>query len=126
MVARADRRVSDAEAGARQIRERAAADLEHLQRSTYAQTADLRDEAVRLLAEARTSADAIRAEAQQALQQARAEVAALARRRDDIQTQLGSLAGVIEALAVPEPARTIDPDPAPIHPSQPIRGDVHV
>ncbi len=36
------------------------------------------------------------------LDRARAEVAQLARRRDDINAQLGHLSGVIEALAVSE------------------------
>ena len=36
------------------------------------------------------------------MERARAEVAALARRRDDINAQLGHLSGVIEALAVSE------------------------
>ena len=43
------------------------------------------------------------------LERARAEVAALASRRQDITTQLGHLSGVIDALAVPEKAATPDP-----------------
>jgi hypothetical protein len=50
------------------------------------------------------------------LERARAEVASLASRREDITRQLGSLSGVINALAVPEhqptPA-TPSNDPAP-------------
>ena len=55
------------------------------------------------LAEARSGADRLRDEARSAVEGARAEVAALAARRDDITTQLTHLSGVIEALAVPEP-----------------------
>ena len=50
--------------------------------------------------EARARADAVRAEAQAAVERARAEVHTLAARRDAITAQLGSLSGVIDALAV--------------------------
>ena len=42
-------------------------------------------------------------EAADMLQRARAEVAKLASRRDNIASELGHLSGVIEALAVPVP-----------------------
>ena len=51
---------------------------------------------------------------------ARDEVAVLAQRRDDIAAQLGSLAEVIEALAVPEPSAV------PQTNLMPDRGEVHV
>jgi outer membrane protein TolC len=47
----------------------------------------------------------MRAQARQILDEARAEVAALARRRDQIAEELSQLSGVIEALAVPGPQR---------------------
>ena len=51
---------------------------------------------------ARADADRARAEATRLLDEARAEVAVLAQRRDDITAQLAQLSGVIDALAVPE------------------------
>lgn len=57
---------------------------------------------MRTLAEARDEADQLRAQAREAVEAARAEVHTLAARRDDINTQLGHLSNVIEALAVPE------------------------
>lgn len=98
--ARATRRLADAESGAKLIRERAATDLEALQRETYESVRSTREEAIALLAQARIDADQARTEARSQLEKARAEVATLARRRDDINAQLGHLSGVIEALAV--------------------------
>jgi hypothetical protein len=59
------------------------------------------------------------------LDRARADVAALTSRREDITKQLGHLTGVIDALAVPEtaapqhppPEATTAPDPEPSNPS---------
>jgi len=99
---RAQRRLADAEAGAKLIRERAATDLEALQRETYESARSTREEAIAMLAKARTDADQVRTDARTQLDKARAEVATLARRRDDINAQLGHLSGVIEALAVPD------------------------
>jgi hypothetical protein len=99
---RAERRLADAEAGARVIRERTATELETLQREAYGTARTTREEAIAMLAKARTDADQVRAEARALLDKARAEVTALARRRDDINAQLGHLSGVIEALAVPD------------------------
>ena len=65
------------------------------------------------MSSARTEADQLRAEARTMLDRARAEVAALAKRRDDITAQLGTLSGVIEALAVPESAPPDDPPTTP-------------
>ncbi|HEY3409299.1 MAG TPA: hypothetical protein VGK53_14095, partial [Propionicimonas sp.] len=95
-------RLAEAEAGAKMIRERTAADLEKLQRDTYEKSRASREEAVALLTQAREDADTARAEARALMDRARAEVATLARRRDDINAQLGHLSGVIEALAVSE------------------------
>ena len=99
---RAERRLADAEAGAKVIRERTATELETLQREAYGTARTTREEAIAMLAKARTDADQVRAEARSLLDKARAEVTALARRRDDINAQLGHLSGVIEALAVPD------------------------
>jgi hypothetical protein len=101
---RAKRRLADAEAGAKLIRERTGADLEALQRETYESVRATREEAIELLATARTESDQVRREARAQLDKARAEVATLGRRRDDINSQLGHLSGVIEALAVPDEA----------------------
>ena len=87
---------------AKVIRERTAAELEQLQRETWDKARTTRDEAVAMLAQAMVDADAVRTEARAMMDRARSEVAALARRRDDINAQLGHLSGVIEALAVPE------------------------
>ena len=101
-VERAERRLAEAEAGARLVRERTTAEVDRLQREAYQRSKDARDEAVSLLSQARSEADATRAEARNVLDRSRAEVAALAQRRDDINSQLGHLSGVIEALAVSE------------------------
>lgn len=55
------------------------------------------------------------------LDRARAEVAALAKRRDDRRRpQLGTLSGVIEALdRAEEPPRRDDPGPTPLTPAPP-------
>jgi hypothetical protein len=99
---RATRRLADAESGAKLIRERTATDLEALQRETYESVRATREEAIAMLAKARIDADLARTEARAQLDKARAEVATLGRRRDDINAQLGHLSGVIEALAVPD------------------------
>ena len=77
------------------------ADLERAQRASFERTRATREEAIELLAEARVEADLLRTQAREVLEEARAEVAALAQRRDNITSQLNSLSGVIEALAVP-------------------------
>ena len=55
-----------------------------------------------LLNQARADADAVRGDARAMMERARTEVSTLARRRDDINAQLGHLSGVIEALAFSE------------------------
>ena len=52
---------------------------------------------------ARAEADELRTQARRTLEDARAEIALLARRRDGITAELGQLSGVIQALAVPHP-----------------------
>jgi hypothetical protein len=56
-----------------------------------------------MVADARAEADELRAQARRTLEDARAEIALLARRRDGITAELGQLSGVIQALAVPHP-----------------------
>ena len=99
---RAQRRLDEAETGARVLRERAAAEVARLQNEAHKHRRAVRDEATSTLAAARADADTNRAQARDLLTHARAEVSVLARRRDDIAAQLGHLSGVIEALAVPE------------------------
>ena len=99
---RGQRRLDEAESGSRVLRERAAAEVARLQTEAHEHRRAVRDEATTTLAAARADADANRAEARDLLRHARAEVRALAARRDDITAQLGHLSGVIEALAVPE------------------------
>lgn len=99
---RGQRRLDEAEAGARVLRERAAAEVARLQTQAHEHRRTVRDEAMTTLATARADADRNRAQARDLLIHARAEVAVLAQRRDDITAQLGHLSGVVEALAVPE------------------------
>jgi hypothetical protein len=101
---RGQRRLDEAESGARVLRERAAEAVSKLQTEAHEHRRAVRDEAATTLATARADADANRAEARDLLTKARAEVNALAERRDDITAQLSHLSGVIEALAVPERA----------------------
>jgi len=99
---RGQRRLDEAESGSRVVRERAAAEVARLQTEASEHRRAVREEATSTLAAARADADANRAQARDLLKKARAEVRALASRRDDITSQLGHLSGVIEALAVPE------------------------
>jgi len=98
----AQRRLDEAEGGARVLRERAASEVARLQTEAHEHRRAVREEATTTLAAARTDADAIRTEARDLLVHARSEVRVLAERRDDITEQLGHLSGVIEALAVSE------------------------
>ena len=113
ITVRAQRRIDDAERGARLVRERTAAEVERLQRETHQSSQTARAELIRVTEEARADADRIREEARTMLERAR-EVSVLAGRREDITRQLGHLSGVIEALAVPEPGRR--PRHRPDHP----------
>ena len=99
---RAQRRLDEAEGGAKVLRERAASEVARLQTEAHQHRRAVREEATTILAAARADADSSRAETRDLLAHARAEVAVLAQRRDDITEQLGHLSGVIEALAVSE------------------------
>ena len=108
---RGQRRLDEAESGARVLRERAAAEVARLQTEAHDHRRAVREEATATLAAARSDADASRAEARDLLILARAEVAVLAQRRDDITEQLGHLSGVIEALAVSEHPEAVELTP---------------
>ncbi|MBC7559524.1 MAG: hypothetical protein H7270_09240 [Dermatophilaceae bacterium] len=118
---RGQRRLDEAEAGARVLRERAAAEVLRLQTEAHDHRRAVRDEATTTLAAARADANTSRTHARDLLTQARAEVKVLAERRDDITAQLGHLSGVIEALAVPERSAVLAgrcaPDAADIEPT---------
>ena len=103
-MARAERRLAEAEDGARQVRQSTAADIEQMHREAHEYHRAARAEIVKASEEARQRADAVRAEAHAAVERARAEVHTLAARRDAITSQLGRLSGVIEALAVHDSA----------------------
>jgi hypothetical protein len=111
---RGQRRLDEAEIGARVLRQRAAETVSRLQREAHEHRRAVRDEATSTLAAAPADADTSRAEARDLLTHARAEVKVLAARRDDITAQLGNLSGVIEALAVPGPPRVTGDGAAPI------------
>ena len=66
------------------------------------------------MGDARSEADRLRTEAYQVLDDARAEVATLTTRRDEIAEELGRLSGVIEALSnvTPSPS-TAEPADVP-------------
>jgi chromosome segregation ATPase len=72
-----------------------------IQREAQDEARRVREDAAAYLATARAEADALRAQAQHRLEEARDEIEALARRRDGIAEELRQLSGVIEALAVP-------------------------
>ncbi|MFD0866940.1 hypothetical protein ACFQ06_14140 [Tessaracoccus lubricantis] len=105
---RAEQRMTEAEASSQMVREQLMAELERTQKASYERTRTTREEAVKLLSEARVEAETIRTQAREMLTAAREEVAGLTRRRDDITLQLNSLSGVIEALAVPGTTTTQD------------------
>jgi outer membrane protein TolC len=78
-----------------------------------------RDEAAACVEKARFEADELRAQARAAIDEARGEVHALNRSRDEISAELAQLSGVIEALAITEN----DNPPAPAGtPSEPAGG----
>ena len=116
--------MAEAETGARTLRERAADDLAAAQLEAHTLRRQSRAETTTLLTSARAEADQLRTEARQQLTAARNEVHALSQRRTQIESELGQLSGVIEALAVPEhgddPGHADDPEHADdLHPSQP-------
>lgn len=77
------------------------------QREAKDEARRLREEAAAFLASARAEADTLREQAQLRVQEARDELAAMARRRDGIAEELRQLSGVIEALAVPSTAEAM-------------------
>ena len=103
---RADRRLYEAEAGARTVRERLATEVEQTQREANELQRKSRAEADHLITRARQEADEMRTQARRVLMDARAEIEALSKRREAITKELGSLSGVIEALAVNEAGPT--------------------
>ncbi|PZS17014.1 MAG: hypothetical protein DLM57_09160 [Pseudonocardiales bacterium] len=125
---RAERRLLEAEAGARAIREQVADELTKSQREIREVRRTANAEEIQRVQAARTEADEVRATARQLLADAKAEVAALAERRNAIAGELGNLSGVIEALAVSDAARPMPPrrsngvlrSPAPADPVRAI------
>jgi vacuolar-type H+-ATPase subunit H len=108
---RADRRVAEAESGARVIRERVAEDMARAQREVQEVRRKAKQEAAELVSTARAEADQVRTRARTQEAQYREEVERLTAQRDRIATELGNLSGVIDALAVSGPKNT-----APLHP----------
>jgi hypothetical protein len=104
---RAERRLHEAEAGARAIREQVADELTKAQREIHEIRRAAKAEESQAVAAARAEADAVRATSRRLLAEAKTEVAALAAQRDAIAGELGNLSGVIDALAVSDA-----PDPA--------------
>jgi cell division septum initiation protein DivIVA len=77
-----------------------------------------KEEAGRVVAQARTEADELRSAARSMLADARAEVAVLGAHRDEISKQLNDLSGVINALAVADrPAATESGPQRPANPA---------
>jgi vacuolar-type H+-ATPase subunit H len=100
--ARAERRLAEAESGARAVREQVAAELARTQRELHEVRRKAKEEEFAAINTARAEADELRAAARKMIAEARAEVAALVKRRNAIAGELGNLSGVIEALAVAE------------------------
>jgi hypothetical protein len=100
----ARRRLEDDDAGARTLREQVAAEVARAQREAQQIVSAARDEASALVEEARRDRERAAAESAALLDGARAEVAELEQQRRAIVDELGGLSGVIQALAVPEPA----------------------
>jgi hypothetical protein len=121
-TARAERRLTESESGARTIREQVALEVTRTQEELNELWRTAKAEQAAASAAARAEADEVRATARKLLADARAEVAILSQRRDAIAAELGSLSGVIEALAVaeaqpsnaaaPPPAAPVEPEPA--------------
>ena len=102
---RAQHRLAEAEQGARGLREQVAEHVLQQQRTADEELRRARTEGAALVAAAREEADELRAQARRIVEDARAEVALLARQRDGITQELGQLSGVIQALAVPTPTQ---------------------
>jgi hypothetical protein len=115
-TARAERRLAEAEAGAKTIREQVAVEVTRTQEELHDRWRTSKTEQGAAAAAARAEADEVRNSARRLLSDARAEVALLSQRRDAIAAELGSLSGVIEALAV---AESQPPAPPPAKPTPP-------
>jgi vacuolar-type H+-ATPase subunit H len=114
MEERAQHRLAEAEQGARTLRAQVAEEVLNKQRAADDELRRARSEGAGLVAAARTEADELRTQARRTLEEAREEIALLARRRDGITAELGQLSGVIQALAVPTPLTPTTPqDPQP-------------
>jgi vacuolar-type H+-ATPase subunit H len=100
---RASHRLDEAEHGARTLREQVALEILAKERAADDELRRARAAGAGMVADARAEADELRAQARRTLDDARAEIALLARRRDGITAELGQLSGVIQALAVPHP-----------------------
>jgi len=98
-------RLAEAEQGAKALRDQVAQHVLTQQRAADDELRRARTEGAALVAAARAEADELRSQARRIVEDARAEVAALARRRDGITQELGQLSGVIQALAVPTPTQ---------------------
>ncbi|MDT4932832.1 MAG: hypothetical protein QOK11_724, partial [Pseudonocardiales bacterium] len=113
---RGQRRLVEAEAGARAVREQVADEVTRTQEELHELHRTAKAEEVRTIGAARAEADALRSEARRLLADARAEVAVLTERRNAIAGELGNLSGVIEALAVADPPRSRAAEPTPAEP----------
>jgi hypothetical protein len=98
---RAAHRLEEAEHGARTLRTQVADEVLAKQHAADDELRRARAEGASVVAAAREEADELRAQARRTLEDARTEIALLARRRDGITAELGQLSGVIQALAVP-------------------------
>jgi len=117
---RADRRVAEAENGARVIRERVADDMARAQRDAQELRRSAKQEAAEIVRSARADADEVRTRARAIESQSREEVERLTAQRDRIAEELGNLSGVIDALAIAGPKNS-----APLHPgaAKPLNSD---
>jgi len=109
---RADRRIAEADNGARVIRERVADDMARAQRDAQELRRSAKQEAAEIVRSARADADEVRNRARALEAQSREEVERLTAQRDRIAEELGNLSGVIDALAIAGPKNS-----APLHPS---------
>ncbi|HEV2887797.1 MAG TPA: hypothetical protein VGX49_12855 [Jatrophihabitans sp.] len=109
---RAERRLAEAEAGARAVREQVAEQVGQSHREMYELRRTAKAEASMLVSDARAEAEDMQTLAHRLLAEARAEVALLTERRNTIAAELAQLSGAIEALAGPDggPSPAAAPD----------------
>ncbi|MEZ5194321.1 MAG: hypothetical protein R2734_18850 [Nocardioides sp.] len=103
MEERAQLRLDKIESGAKTLQEQIAAEVMRSQHEAQEVLARARQEADELHALAAREREVAAREALELLDEAKAEVETLERRRDAIVAELGGLSGVIQALAVPDP-----------------------